>query len=232
MCKTSGFISSLLLLFSTVAGAQSTSDTVAADKPAIRANKTQLRLGWDLANTARGFLVDGVRSYELCADYYFKNELYWAAEAGWGNSAINYPVLNYRSDNFFLRAGFDKALFNRKRPEDWSMAFIGLRYGVAVTRRGDAQYFTDDGLGNKTNGVIPAKYFSLHWLEIGGGIKQELFKGVFAGWTVRSRFALNQKSIGDLKPAFISGYGPAERGLNFDFNFYLSYAFRWSKGSK
>lgn len=232
MFRTSVFFSSCLLCVGSLCYAQSGTDTAVAERPAIKANKAQLRLGWDLASTARGFLVEGIHSYELCADYYFRKEFYWAAEAGWGNSLINYPVLNYRSDNFFLRAGFDKAMFNRKRPADWSLAFVGLRYGVAVTRRGDAQYFTDDGLGNKTSGVIPSTYFSLHWLELGAGIKQELFKGIFAGWTLRSRFALNQKSIGDLKPAFISGYGPAERSLNFDFNFYLSYAIRWGSLSK
>lgn len=232
MFRTFRFISSLLLAGTLSAHAQSSSDSTVSAPAVVQADMHQLRMGWDMAGTARNFLAEGLRSYELCADYYFRKELYFAGEVGWGNSQISYPALQYRSDNFFLRAGIDKALFNRKRPSDWSMAFMSVRYGVAITRRGDARYATDDGLGNQTSGVIPSNYFSLHWLEIGGGIKLELVKGLFAGWTVRSRFALNQKSIGDLKPAFVAGYGPAEKALNFDFNFYLSYALRWQRVRK
>lgn len=211
---------------------ESTDSTKYVGQSAIAADRHQLRMGWDMAGTARSLLLQGSKVYELCADYHFRKELYLAAEAGWGNSQVDYPVLQYRSDNVFVRAGIDKALFNRKRPSDWSLAFMSVRYGVALTRRGDARYFTDDGLGNQTSGLIPSNYFSLHWLEIGGGIKLELFKGLFAGWTVRSRFALNQKNIGDLKPAYIAGYGPAEKTLNFDFNFYISYALRWQHARK
>lgn len=223
MCR---FFSSFLLLLALQANAEQTSDSAGAP-PAVKASSRQLRFGWDAAGTVRSFLREGIKSYEICGDYYLNKDIYLAAESGWGSSVVDYTALKYRSDNFFLRAGLDKALFPRKRPSDWSLAFISLRYGVAVTRRGDARYFTDDGLGNMTDGVIPGNYFTLHWLEIGGGIKLELIKGLFAGWTVRSRFALNSKGIGDLKPAYVAGFGPAEQNLNFDFNFYISYALRW-----
>ncbi|MGC4057689.1 MAG: DUF6048 family protein [Chitinophagaceae bacterium] len=224
----------LLLLCPVMVHAQEVADTVtsAPAAPAVQASQKQLRLGFDISRITRNLLSDKVRSYEVSADYYFKKELYFAAEAGFGSSTVNYPVLRYNSDNFFVQAGIDKALFTRKRPNDWSLAFVGLRYGVAVVKRGAADYNTDDGLGNKTSGTIPSDYFSLHWLELAGGMKLELFRGVFAGWTVRSKFALNQKSVGDLKPEGIAGFGAAEKNLAFDFNFYISYALRWSGGRK
>ena len=147
---------------------------------------------------------------------------------GFGNSNIQYADLKYATNNSFLRVGFDKSLFARKRPQDWGLGFFGLRYGLALIQRGDAQYTTDDGLGGHTSGQIASDNFNAHWLELCGGMKVELFRGLFAGWTIRSKFLLNQKAFGDLKPAYIAGYGAGEKLTAFDYNFYIAYAFRWA----
>ena len=58
-------------------------------------------------------------------------------------------------------------------------------------------------------------------------MKIELINGFFAGWTVRAKFLINPKAMGDLKPYLIAGYGAGEKSTAFDYNFYLSYAVRW-----
>lgn len=192
----------------------------------------QLRLSFDASKLLLNNLTDNKSAYEGALDYYLNKELYAVADLGMGNSVIDYPDLKYKTNNTFLRLGLDKSLFERKRPQDWGIGFFGFRYGLGFINRSEAQYSTDDGLGGITSGTLAADNFTAHWFELTGGMKLELIKGVFAGWTVRAKFLLNQKALGDLKPAYIAGYGPGEKATAFDYNFYISYAIRWSSKNK
>jgi hypothetical protein len=189
----------------------------------------QFRIGFDASKILFNSLATNKITYELSLDYYLNKEVYGVTEFGWGSSNIDYTDLKYQTNNSFFRFGIDKSLFVRKSAQDWGLGFFGLRYGLGFINRKEAQYQTNDGLGGVTFGLIPSDNFMAHWVELTGGMKIELLKGFFAGWTVRTKFLLNQKSLGDLKPAHIAGYGAGEKVTAFDFNFYLSYALRWSK---
>lgn len=188
----------------------------------------QLRLSADASKFLSNALIANKQSYEIALDYYWHKELYVVSEAGWGSSKIDYSDLKYSSDNIFMRFGVDKALFTRKHARDWGMAFVGFRYGFAILKRGAAAYTTNDHLGGFTFGVIPSINFTAHWLELTGGMRIELLPQLFAGWNMRVKFLMNPNASGDLKPAFIAGYGPGDKGAAFDYNVYLAYAFRWS----
>lgn len=205
--------------------AQESEDTVGT----IKMNSGhQLRFSFDASKLLLNNLVENKTAYEGAIDYYLNGELYAVAEFGAGNSNIDYPDLKYKTNNTFLRLGIDKSLFVRKKPQDWGLGFFGFRYGLGLIQRNEAQYTTNDGLGGITSGIIPSDNFRAHWFELTGGMKVELFKGFFAGWTVRAKFLLNQRALGDLKPAYIAGYGPGEKATAFDYNFYLAYAIRWA----
>lgn len=224
----SKFIFSLLLLCqSSMLFAQSAS---AKAKP-LSLNDTlihQLRISLDASKFLNNGLVANRQSYELSVDYYWHKELYLVSEFGTGFSKIDYPDLHYSSDNVFVRLGMDKALFQRKRAQDWGMAFVGFRYGMGILNRGVASYTTNDHLGGFTAGTIPAIAFAAHWLELTGGMRIELLPHLFAGWNIRLKFLMNPNASGDLKPAFIAGYGAGDKGSAFDYNIYLAYALRWS----
>lgn len=226
------FYSLLLLLLPLAAWAQNQnadSVAVAAKAPVKKQFQSgrQLCLGFDIARIAFNQAYNNRKSYELRLDYYLKNELYVVAEGGWGNAALEYDNLRYKTNNVFFRAGIDKAMFPRKKAQDWSGAFIGLRYGVGLISRSDAWYQTNDGWGNITSGTTPGADVTAHWFELTAGMRVELWSGVFAGWNARGRFLLNSKALGELKPEFIAGYGRGDKSSSFDFNAYLSYALRW-----
>jgi hypothetical protein len=188
----------------------------------------QLRFSADASKFLSNALVNNKQSYEMALDYYWHKELYLVSEAGWGFSKIDYPDLKYTSDNVFMRLGIDKALFERKHVRDWGMAFVGFRYGIAILKRGAAEYTTNDHLGGIASGVIPSINYTVHWLELTGGMRVELLPHLFAGWNMRVKFLMNPNASGDLKPAFIAGYGAGDKSSAFDYNVYLAYALRWS----
>jgi hypothetical protein len=224
------FFSTILFLLPIIVAAQSSNDSSTIVPPKIVMNSGhQLRINIDISRPIYNAAYKNKTSYEFLIDYYLQNDIYAIVEAGLGNSDINYDNLKYTSNNPFLRLGMDKAIFPRTKANDWGMALIGFRYGVAMVNRSEAYYTTNDGLGETTSGTTPAKNFTAHWFELTGGMRVELFKNTFAGWNVRAKFMLNPNSFGDLKPAYIAGFGNGDKGSAFDFNFYVGYAFRWAK---
>lgn len=203
-------------------------DTLVPQKKQINSGHL-LRFSFDISRILNNALIDNRKAYEGSIDYYLKNELYAVADFGAGSSNIDYADLKYQSNNVFIRAGLDKAMFIRKKPQDWGMAFVGFRYGLGIIKRNEAQYTTNDGFGGITSGTVPADNFAAHWFELTGGMRVELFRNTFAGWNIRFKFLLNQKSSGELKPAYIAGYGAGDKATAFDYNFYFAYAIRWNK---
>lgn len=222
----------LLLISATNLWAQQT----AADTTTPRRKKApqfdlphQLRFGVDIARPIQNLIYDNRTSYEFQADYYIGREVYAAAEGGWGNAQVPYSDLNYSSTNSFFRVGVDKSMLQRLTGKDWDMAFIGARYGIAFIQRSNATYTTEDPMWGVTSGTVPGKSLMAHWMEITGGVRVELLKDWFLGWNVRGKFLLNQGALKELPPAYIAGYGKGDKNTTFDFNFYVSYAIRWSK---
>lgn len=196
-------------------------------KPAIQAGSKQLRIGIDLVKPALNLFNEHTKNYEVSADYYFKNELYFAAEAGLGSANVNYDDLRYKSTSQFLRVGIDKCMLQRLFPGDWDLVSVGFRYGIGFIKRGDASYTITDPIWGVSSGTVKAQNFTAHWAEFNAGIRVETFSNLFVGWNVRARFMLNAKQFEALSPAYISGYGKGDKSTAFDFNFYLAYALRW-----
>jgi hypothetical protein len=232
MSSISNYIISLLFLlasFSTFAQNADTTqhaDTTKLVKPVERYGH-QFCLAFDAFQPLMNSLVNYREGYEFKADYYWHNEVYFVAEGGFGNASINYPDLSYTSKNNFVRIGINKSLLNRNSPTDWDMIFVGVRFGMASIQRSAANYVVIDSFYGNTSGSVPAANMTGYWAEITGGMRVELFKGLFAGYTIRGKFRLNESPFTELAPAYIAGYGKGDKNSIFDFNFYFTYAIRW-----
>ncbi|XZF15989.1 DUF6048 family protein [Chitinophagaceae bacterium MMS25-I14] len=187
----------------------------------------QLRIEFDASRPVTNAIMKNHSSYEISADYHIGNENYLVLEGGFGNADIDYSDLKYKSKNSFARIGINKAMLPRITAGDWDVAFIGVRYGLAFIDRSDATYTTSAPIWGTTTGNIEGKKLTAHWGEITGGVRVELFKGIFTGWNIRGKFLFNQGAFKELPPAYIAGYGKGDKNTIFDFNFYLGYALRW-----
>jgi len=228
----------VLLMLALAAFPALAQDEPADDEPPARPKvdytllPRQLRFSLDMSKPVAATMVKDRRGYELMADYHFRKDLYAVAEGGWGSVDYRYPDLSYASSNGFLRLGIDKNMLPRLSLTDWDMVFVGARYGMAFINRGAATYTTTDSLWGTTTGVMPAKTFTGHWIEVTGGMRVEIVRSLFVGWNIRGRFRMNHKAFSDLAPAYVAGYGKGDRKSTFDFNFYLGYALRWKKAGQ
>ena len=189
----------------------------------------QLCFGADIVHPVMNNYTTDRFGYEFEADYYLRNEFYAIAEGGWGGSTVDYTDLKYTTTNNFFRLGFNKEILTRDNPRDWDMMFFGLRTGFADVKRSNASYIITDSLWGNIPGNTPGKSFSAVWLELVGGMRVELVKGLCAGWTFRGKFIMNGRSFRDLSPLYIAGYGKGDKNTNFDINVFISYAIRWKR---
>lgn len=202
------------------------------ERVAIVDSAHQLRLGFDISRILFNQLQKDKEeriSYELELDFYWRKDLYIVAEGGWGNASLKYTDLAYESSNVFFRAGINKSLLPRLKQDDWDMAFIGLRYGVGLINRSDANYMITDSTWGTVSGNVPGANLTAHWIELTGGVRVEIAKYLFLGWNMRGKFMLNAKQFTELPPYNIAGYGKGEKNTVFDFNVFLSYAIRWDR---
>lgn len=187
----------------------------------------QLRVGFDLGRIVLNASDPAKTGYDFSADYYFRKELYFVAEGGFGNSSLAYTDLSYTTSNYYIRLGVDKMMVPRIAKSDWDGIFFGARYAMAGVQRATATYTIADPLYGSISGSIPSHSFTAHWAEATAGIRLNLYKGLMTGWNVRGKFLLNGTAFRELPPAYIAGYGKGDNSTAFDFNVYLLYAFRW-----
>ncbi len=229
------FINILFLLLSLPAFAQEAEEPLEEEEPAkiVAVDSfSQMRIGFDISRPVFNYLVSSRQSYEFELDYYHKNDLYFVADFGWGNAKVDYYDLKYTTNNTFFRLGINKSMIKRQSSHDWDMGFVGVRYGVAPIQRSVASYVVVDSFWGNSMGTVPAKNMTLHWAEVTAGIKVELLRNLFAGWTIRGKFRINKSSFQELPPYYIAGYGKGDKGSVFDFNFYINYAIRWRRVHK
>ena len=224
----------LLLCLAIAAHGQATADTTSAADTAVEVHKIdsaghQLCIGVDIVRPIENAFVSDRIGYEFQADYYLHNELYLAAEGGWGSSTVTYTDLKYNTRNTFYRLGFNKILLARENKKDWGGMFMGLRLAMAPISRSAANYTVIDSVWGNGSGSLGPKEITSFWMEVTGGVRVELVKGLMAGWNIRGKFMLNNKQLKDLAPLYIAGYGRGDKNAVFDFNFYLSYAIRWKR---
>jgi Domain of unknown function (DUF6048) len=214
-----------------ISGADSSKkDTVAESMPKKPAQYRYFNFGVDIYQPLLNQLSNATKEgYEFVLNYYFKRDLYFVAEGGWGYSNVNYSDLSYQTKNNFLRLGIDRSFLTKRDAADWDNMFIGFRLGSANVLRSGANYKIVDSVWGSDSGSVANRSFTPIWLELTFGVRAQLLRGLTAGWTMRSKFMLNQKSFVDLTPKYIAGYGAGDKNSVFDMNFYVSYSLFWKK---
>lgn len=191
----------------------------------------QLRFGFDLYRIAYNIMYPSRTGYEAQVDYALTRKTYLVAETGFGGGKIDYDFLKYDTKAYFLRLGLDQQFLDVISDRDFDIGFIGVRLATAVGNRSAVTYTVPSPFGPPSEGTADAQNYAVFWGEITGGIKVEVWKGLFVGWSIRGKFMFNSGVFKDLSPNYIPGYGKGDKTTNFDFNFYLSYALRW-KGKR
>ncbi len=181
------------------------------------------RFGIDISRFAMMPLIPEIRTFEFSADIEIKTNLYPVFEAGF--SAISFSDTNYsyEGSGIFFRAGIDYNVLELEKHNDYSMGFIGVRYGLSLNQFSADNIIIPDPYWGNLNTSIAGQSGQNHWLEIVAGIRAEVFKNFFMGWSLRGRIMVYKSTFDQMIPYYVPGFGDPARRASWDINYSIYY---------
>lgn len=183
----------------------------------------------DIASLISSSLTKGVNySMEGGVQVDLKHKFFPVIELGLGGAnKLTVDKIGYKTDALFGRIGVDFNLIKPKvdsKPSK-NLFLLGLRLGtthfnyditnVLITDN----YWGESKIMNYTN-----QSTTRIWYEIVAGVRVEVFKNIFMGWTVRNKHLIGVDAEGKVAPWFIPGYGK-NVASNWGVNYTLGYHF-------
>ena len=183
------------------------------------------RISYDLASLTLLYF-DPVRMlYTVSVDYELKQDVYPVVDLGYQRVKIDDELYRYRSDGYFARIGADVNLLKYDKQVDvYEMMYAGGRYGLALFSQQAGNIAVQDGYwGDFNGGKIEEHSLTAHWISLVGGMRAEVFRNFFMGWSVFMNIRFYPSGDLGLVPYSIPGFGKGENRVTVSINYTLSY---------
>jgi hypothetical protein len=188
------------------------------------------RVDVDVSPIITSFLNKGeVYNYEAAVQVNLNNKFYPVFEMGYsGASKTTTSDINYQGEALFYRLGLDFNLMKQKESKKklnnvflfgGRLGFSNFSYDLTGIQYSDDYWGAGEVIDKKN--ILATKL----WFEIVAGIRVEIAKNIFLGWTVRTKSMLTKDNPGDIKPWHVPGYGINSDSGVWGFNYTLGYKF-------
>jgi len=183
----------------------------------------------DVASVAGSLLSKGgTYSYEGAVQADFKHKLFPTIELGYaGANKISIENNEFKGNGPFGRIGVDLNIITPKKDSKPTnnLFLVGLRLGMTNFKYNISNMsITDNYWGGSQivpfNNLVSTKV----WYEIAVGIRVEVIKDIFMGWSIRSKTLISQDVAGNATPWYIPGYG-VNGASNFGINYTIGFKF-------
>lgn len=216
-------IFSLLLLCAVTAGAQSKKDSVKTITMEVPAG---LRVGVDLTRFAIPFFQPYRRDATVVLDARYNDRVYFAADVSYGLTDHSDTNYTYKSNGVAIAIGVNYNLLKKQVPKENFMLYGGFKYGFALFSYEMPDYNIHSSYWGNYTSSMPTTTKMGHWVELSLGIKVEVLKNLYLGWSLHERILLNNSlAKSDFPPLIIPGYGKGYKGSAFDVQYTISYLF-------
>ena len=200
------------------------------DSIPLKTERYGVRVGVDLFKIGKSVFEDGYQGIELVGDYRLTKNYYLAGELGNENRTVQEDRLNFTTKGTYFKVGFDYNVY-----ENWldmeNLVYVGFRIGVSSHSQELNTYKVynrNPYLGEAPDVISGAKFdgLSAQWGEFILGVKAELFSNVYAGFSARIHFLVNQKEFTDFENLYIPGFNktygsPFGVGFNYTISYFI-----------
>ncbi len=191
-----------------------------------------LSLGIDLAPFITRLIKDERTGFAFIGRYGIKNRWFAAGEVGFEHIKYNKETYNYKSNGTFIRVGMDYDIFNSEDFPTNDNIFVGLRYAYAWQTHESERFTIIDSYWGDYEGSVGTTSVNSHSVDVVGGLRCEVLRNFYMGWTFRCRFLLASKHSDDLKPYAIAGYGTYDNKVAIGFTYTIEYQIPFNKLGK
>jgi len=168
-------------------------------------------------------------SYEGAIQVDLKHKFYPIIEVGYAGADRLSTVNNvgFKTDAPFARVGIDFNLIKKKpnsKPNS-SLFIAGLRFGMTKFNYSLTNLtITDEYWGGSESVYTGSQSSTRTWWEIVAGVRVEVIKNVYMGWTVRNKNQISSDVAGAPAPWYIPGFG-TNTSSHWGFNYTIGYHF-------
>lgn len=159
-------------------------------------------------------------SYEGSADINFSHKYYGVIEVGYSEIKLEEDNYTYNSEGYFYKVGMDYNML-KKHPTDY--LGMGFRIGRADFSHSADHVLIEDTHWPLQSLAIDSKSYNTYWLEVSFGIKGELLKNVYFGWSALVRISVAGRKDNQFQAIDIPGFGKGENTINLGANYYIYY---------
>lgn len=182
-------------------------------------------LSADIFGMLNKMLGSDITSAEVSAEVNLKNKYFPIVEIGYGkmDAVGDETDIHYKTSAPYFRVGMSYNVLHNK-PHLPGQLLVGLRYGFSSFSYDiSAPDMVDPNWGHT---VVPFSYqgvkTNVGWLELTAGLKAEVYKGFFMGFTARYRARLSIKKHENTEPLYTPGFG-GSGSTNFGLTYNLIY---------
>ena len=220
---------SLLLVFAGVNAQKADEELTKEEKKLANKGNPGIAIGLDLAPFINHLFANERFGFEASARYTVNKKWQAVAELGYENVDLNNDKMNYTSDGSFIRVGVDYNIFNVEEIGNNDNILLGFRYGAAIQEHSCPRYTITEDYWGSVNGSFSPSTVGSHWGEFVFGLRSEILKNFYMGWSVRFRTVFSVAKDNALEPYSIPGYGRRDRSTNMGFTYTLEYQLPFKK---
>lgn len=186
-----------------------------------------IRVGADITRPFQDLWIKGNRyGSEFTADMELWPNLFPTFETGLDFMKLKTDFVDYKSSGSYSRIGIDYNVLQAENTNDKNIFVVGLRYGFAIAKQ-QVNSYTIDSYWKPVTGNFGSQNYGAHWAEFLIGMKGEVIKNIYLGWTIRGKILVDKKDLGMPPVFFVPGYGKASHSFNADFTYTISYNLPW-----
>jgi hypothetical protein len=183
------------------------------------------RISYDLASLTLLYFDPGRMVYTISADYEIKQDIYPVIDLGYQHVKIGSDKFDYISSGMFARIGTDVNLLNYDKQVDvYEMLYIGGRYGFSrFHQQAEDISVPDEYWGDFGGGKIETHPLNTHWISLVAGMRAEVLRNFFMGWSVFMNLRFYQSGAQGMDPYNVPGFGNGANRVTVTFNYAISY---------
>lgn len=224
------FSAFLVMLAVTAAAQKPAKDSAKQVKVITMAVPAGLRVGLDISRFVVHYFQPYRTDVTVNLDARFRDRLYFASDISYNRTSHKDENYTFRSSGLSTTLGVNYNFLKRQEPKENFMIYGGARYGLAFYNYEVPTYLIkSDYWGNYTSSVPKTSQLA-HWFELTVGIKVEVLKNFYLGWSLHERILLSRNvAKQDFPPLVIPGYGKGYKNNSFDMQYSVSYLFPFYK---
>lgn len=183
-----------------------------------------LRVGVDLSRFALKYFQPYRTDVTVNLDARYNDRLYIASDLSFNSVYHLDQNYKYISNGMSGTIGINYNFLKKNVPKENFIVYGGIRYGLAVFTYKIPEYRIYNVYWGNIRGSVPETTKMAHWVELTVGMKVEVLKNLYLGWSLHERILVNGAlAKQDFPPLVIPGFGKGYKKSAFDFQYSIAY---------